>query len=153
MRISQAKDAAPMQTPKSSTVGGGGGNIGGISNAAGSGRVRLQEGNKAKSMSVSENNHQPQQMIHHRSQSAIKSIPGRDEGDGLRKGLLTATASTKTLFGAAANKDPFEEAELDMEPDAPMVDVVKALITLMRVENAVWTEGNSHKKWQARRLG
>lgn len=54
-----------------------------------------------------------------------------------------SAASTKTLFGAIG-----KEVDLNLEPDAPMVDVVRAIITLLRVENAVWTEGNSHKKWQ-----
>lgn len=77
-----------------------------------------------------------------------------DEGDGLRKGLLGTASSSKSLFGGNSNSSDgkprivVDEADLDLLPDAPMVDVVKAIIILSRVENAVWTEGNSHKKWQ-----
>lgn len=85
-----------------------------------------------------------------------KSVTSRDEGDGLRKGLLgsvTTGSSSKSLFGGSSSDGKSratatEEADLDLPPDAPMVDVVRAVIMLTRVENAVWTEGNSHKKWQ-----
>lgn len=86
-----------------------------------------------------------------------KSVAGRDEGDGLRKGLLATnnSSSSRSLFGGLSTSSEgksrvpvAEEAELDLSPDAPMVDVVKAIIRVARVENAVWTEGNSHKKWQ-----
>lgn len=90
--------------------------------------------------------------------SKTKSITStRDDGDGLRKGLLgstTTASSSKSLFGGNSNSSDgksrivTDETELDLLPDAPMVDVVKAIIILSRVENAVWTEGNSHKKWQ-----
>lgn len=84
------------------------------------------------------------------SLTKAKSITSRDEGDGLRKGLLGS--STKSLIAASSSSEAksrsTEDADLDLPGDAPMVDVVKAIITLTRVENAVWTEGNSHKKWQ-----
>lgn len=87
------------------------------------------------------------------SLAKTKSFTSRDEGDGLRKGLLgsvTTESSSKSLFGGSSSRGTASEgaADLDLSPDAPMVDVVKAIITLTRVENAVWTEGNSHKKWQ-----
>lgn len=82
-----------------------------------------------------------------------KSVTGRDDGDGLRRGLLGS--STKSLLAASSSSSDgksrgttCEEADLDLPPDAPMFDVVRAVISLTRIENAVWTEGNSRKKWQ-----
>lgn len=120
--------------------------------------AKFQCRNKSKSVPVSPSYKQRDVEAPDSPLIKTKSTTSRDEGDGLKKGLLgnTINSSSKSLIGSNSNSNSSEgksrisreEMDLDLSPDAPMLEVVRAIITLARVENAVWTEGNSHKKWQ-----
>lgn len=77
-----------------------------------------------------------------------------DEGDGLRNAESAKRSKSmqfSTLLGRRGDPQPrkvLPKTELDLLPESPMEDVIRAMINSARVDNAVWTQGNSHKKWQ-----